>query len=364
MKKGKGQILLDIDELHKFIWNAIKSQSPYRPILLEAARLARKRGISISYKDQIYSEIPKDLVASCNTKVFFRIQDQDDLRKAERELNLSSEQTPALAGFDDQECAHTDKDMKEVLFSKVEGVDLSDLLTHEEIKALMEPKLEALSWKPAVEPGFQSGEKTFHADASEKEKLQLVLKAVAENQGEPLKVARVQTGLNPGQFSRILRDAEDMGLVARPEKISLGKAGSPALYTELLQPGAEFLGLDWEETRFKGGKNKTLTAKVMVRLVAEHFRRIGSSPTLEYMGADIAVINRDKVVCYECETTPVAHIARNVRRDLSREISADAVVVIMERAEDLERSKEICRTALTSREMELTHFMQVKNFLQ
>jgi hypothetical protein len=351
----------DIDELHKFTASAKQKLSQYPPIMLEVGRTSRKRKKSIGYKDQFMSTVEKELVGTCAALVIFRLRDQDCLKKCQRELNLTTDQAAYIAKLDDRQCIFIGKGMKEPVLAEIEEVDLSGLLTHQEIKELMHRKLENFAYEPPEQPAARE-------PGSEKASpgLQDLLMAIARMPGNPLHEIRRELRLRKAEFDRLVALAVDRELVSKPEPISLGKPGNPPLYCEILPAAAEVVGRSFEEIRFPGGKTKSLRGKMMTLKLVEALRRDGHKVRTEHFGADVVGIKDGVLTCYEVESSPMpAHqIALNIRRDLRGDLNPGEVVVVMERQDELEAVEDKCRTRLHESEMARVRFRKITEFLE
>ena len=358
--EDRSQILFDIDELHRFINSAQKKESLHAPFIIEAARTSRKRGIFISYKDQFFSTPPKELIGSCNTIICFRMKDQDCRRKAEKELNLTSDQTAELGKLPNRNCIYITKNEPEARLCEVPELDMENLLTHDQIRELMKGKL-----PESEEPKFaQKPTPTMEVDTTELAKLKQLLQAISSNTAKPLETTRNELGWPKPEFTRLVKLASKSNLITDPESVRLGQKGRGKLYAEILKQGAEFIGANLEDIQIPGGKNKTLQSKVMVFELASKFAELGYGVHLEHRGCDLLVSDQNNLfTAYEIETSPIPHIATNIQRDLEQ-IDPAKVVIVMVTKEDLEIAKEKCAVRLTEEQMRRVEFKQIKELLE
>lgn len=354
------QLFLDIDEIHK-LWWGLAAESHVMPIIFLAFRAARKLGITISIKDQISSVVPKDILATCNTVIVFRQMDKDDLIRMERVLNLPTDATCMISKLKDRECIIIDKDLGEPHWATIEHVDLSQLYSIDFIKELMKPKLKQLHFEPTYEAS-RPGNLQLLPDKTERERMLMVLSAIARNPAKPLSLARQQTGLSANQFNRVLDGLRSLGMIEKPERMSLGRIGSAPYYTEITQTGATYLDEKWENVCLIRGKNKTLKARIMVTIVAQHLCRSDVDWKAEYNGCDLVAVIDGALTCFEIETAVNHHIAKNTRRNIA-DLSCERVVIVMETIEQLGSAMEICRTRLSPEEIRGTEFKQIKEYM-
>jgi hypothetical protein len=255
--------------------------------------------------------------------------------------------------------------MKEPCLMRVEDADMENLLSLEEIKKLMEPKLAKLRWKPVCEdsitPERSPEDRQDALGISERDMLRSILEAVKNNPGKPLMDSI--SGLGERQHVwRSVKTLENIGYMAL-ERISTGRPGSSAYYAEVTESGAKFLGLPPEEAGIKSGKNRSLKAKIFCLKLEEHFRTRNIRTAAEYGGADLALFHPEGITCYEVETAHVPHILENIRRNLHR-TGAVKTVVVMATKEELLKAGEICKSKLSPDEFSRVEFRQIGEFLK
>jgi hypothetical protein len=286
------------------------------------------------------------------------MRDQSDKRKAQQELDLTTDQAAALSELKPQECVCISDKSDGPVMSRVPDLELDNLMSVSEIKVLMEPKLEQLSWTPAESQ--EDPRPRVQIVGAEAGQLAMVLNKISKNYGEPLSAVAKDLGIKWKQLKRILEALQDMGAISM-ERISLGKSGSSPYYAELLEPAADILGVDYEEIKMPGGKTKSLRGKVMTLKVLNYLEGEGIPAQTEYMGADVSALIDGLMTAFEIETIPDYHIAVNCRRDLKD--FAGRVVVVMERVEDLHEAEQKCLTRLRKEELDKIEFKKISEFL-
>jgi hypothetical protein len=357
-------VIYDFDELSKFLENNyVKTQGQGPLTVVDVARRARKRGVFLSYKDQVAHLIPPAISANCPTIVIFRLRQQDDLRKIQGEMNLTSDQAAYISQLENipgkRECLYQNKDMKEAMLAEVEEADLSNLLTHDEIRELMKEKLKDLPWEPAGAGRTKSPEKRSEALS---ENASRMLQLIRLHPAAPLHKIRGMTGQSAHQFKKTIDHLAALSMITEPEALSLGLSGKPSFYTELLPTGNKALGLGPDEPHLVRGKNKSLLARVMLTILANYHERNGIEYRIEYHGCDLAAFDLD-TKCFEVETlADTPQIARNIRRDIN-ELDPAEIVVVFETVEQIARAREVAESRLSRDEMERVRFEQIKNFL-
>ncbi len=366
----RAPIIYDLDEMSQF-WSAadlsLRRGSIEMPIIIFLARRSRKRGIFISYKDQMRKTVPEEISSQCGAQFIFRHTGQSDLRQIGDELNLNTDQLRFIARMPDRQCVFILPGMIQPAVAEVPYLDTSSNMSLDEINEIMWAKLKIMeheesgSQERVLLVDDEDGQSHDREEISESEKLADILNIVARYQGHPLSRAEQSSEMDYHEFWAGIEKLEQLGLI-RKEKISLGFPGRPPWFAEITEKGAEFLGVPHETLKMQG-KNKTLKAKVMCFMVAEKLKEGGCIPVMEFSGADIAVCDSGgRIECFEIETSANQHIAENIRRDIC-DIGAESCTVIMTSRNLVDKARKMCESGLESEVMQKTRFVTLRGFI-
>lgn len=358
---GTDLVFYDLDEYTKFQQSAANKQSQYIPLIDETTQRARKRGLFISYKSQRYLNISPEIIANSNNIYIFRLRHQKCLQTIGEELNLNSDQTPHLAKLEDQECVFINKGMKEPQLARIEDVDFSGFLSHDEINELNKHKLEKLPSQSAVTPEPAPLTRTPEPVGIYKK----VGLAAAEDtsKGIDLGTTAKRIGEDSKKFYQAFADLVKQQFFTVIQEFSFGRPGKRR-YSEITERGAKRFSLDYDKFRLLHGMNKSIKARVMTTIVAEWLERDGRDWKSEYHGADLWSIRGDgSLQIYEIETLPHEHhVAVNIRRDI-KTFNPDSVCIIVDSSGDVVTARETIRTRLTPDELAKTKIIQIKEYM-
>ena len=143
------RFVITVDEAHRFF--SPKKAERYDlgdPIILDAARTFRKRGVNLILSTQVFHDLPVTALANISTFLVFRTSEGSCIRAVGQALSLTREQMEYLPKLGDRRAILKHPLIPEPFVVEFPELDFDQYISKHEIQERMAPVFEGLRWVP------------------------------------------------------------------------------------------------------------------------------------------------------------------------------------------------------------------------
>lgn len=369
------KLVIVIDEAHRFFAPGKAARYDLGdPILLDAARTLRKRGVNLILSTQVFRDLPVAALANVSTFLIFRTSEGSCIRAIGQALSLTSEQMEYLPKLGERRAVMKHPLVADPFIVELPELDFSQRISEQEIRERMAPILQSLRWVPRnvyEEPngqiaGGKSGaqrRKGQGVASPPKEELDY-LESIARNPFVPVTERDRKLGVSTYKGNKLRKDFCEKGLITI-QHVDTGKRGAGITLIEISDKGSELLQryqVNVKKPAGKGGLIHQFWQHQVQRWFLENYP--GCKATIEQMvegkAVDVGVEIEGRKVAAEIMIKGEEKELVNIVKDL--EVGFDEVVIV---CEDKETGRSLQRKigeTLGERYCRVVSIRQLKEF--
>lgn len=335
------RLVMVIDEAHRFFAPGKAARYDLGdPILIDAARTLRKRGVNLILSTQVFRDLPVAALANISTFLIFRTSEGSCIRAIGQALSLSSEQMEYLPKLGERRAVMKHPLIPDPFIVEIPELDFSQRISEQEIQERMAPILQSLRWVPrgVVEEANNDGadgrtgaRRHKGQDVASPPKGELdYLESIARNPFVPVTERDRKLGLTTYKGNKLRKDFCERGLI-EIHHVDTGKKGGITL-VEITSKGWEMLErykVNVKKPAGKGGLVHSYWAHQLQKWFMENYP--GCKATIEKMvdgkAVDVGVeIEKRKIAIEIMITGSEDNALVNIGKDL--EVGFDEVVIV------------------------------------
>jgi hypothetical protein len=341
---GSGlRLIIVIDEAHRFFAPGKAARYDLGdPILLDAARTLRKRGVNLILSTQVFRDLPVAALANISTFLIFRTSEGSCIRAIGQALSLSSEQMEYLPKLGERRAVMKHPLIPDPFIVELPELDFSQRITEQEIRERMAPVLQSLRWVPRSvseesnnhnADGATGAERRRGRDMASPPKEELdYLESIARNPFVPVTERDRKLGLSTYKGNKLRKDFCERELI-RIHHVEIGKRGGGIALVEVTSKGWELLERYKVNVRKPAGKGGLIHQYWQQRLQKWFLQNYpGCKATIEQMvegkAVDVGVEIEGRRIAVEIMIKGEEKELVNIVKDL--EVGFDEVVIVTE----------------------------------